>query len=187
MKSCKHIVVLAIITLFFVGCARTPCVVKGPLSPSYTVFGTTYHPLPEVRTGFTSEGTASWYGPGYHGRKTSCGEVYDMHAMTAAHTTLPMNSLVKVTNLENGRHVVVRVNDRGPFIHERVIDLSLEAAKRLDMVRPGTARVKVVVLGKADPVKGSKPSMAWNTDPLPPGPNPFYMPAARGRVSEKKG
>jgi rare lipoprotein A len=187
MKTAKHIVLISIISIFLFGCARTPCVVKAPSSPSYIVFGKTYHPLPEVRTGFTSEGIASWYGPGYHGRKTSCGEVYDMHAMTAAHTTLHMNALVKVTNLENGRHVVVRVNDRGPFIHERVIDLSLAAANKLDMIRPATVPVKVVVLGKAEPVKGNKPSMAWNTDPLPPGPNPFYIPATHSRVVEKKG
>lgn len=187
MKTAKHIVLILIIGISLLGCARTPCVVKAPSSASYTVFGKTYRPLPEVRAGFTAEGIASWYGPGYHGRKTSCGEVYDMHAMTAAHPTLPMNSLVKVTNLKNSRHVVVRVNDRGPFLHERVIDLSLEAAQRLDMVRPGTVPVRVVVLGKAEPVKGSKRAMAWNTDPVPPGPNPFYVPATRGRPGEKRG
>jgi rare lipoprotein A len=88
-------------------------------------------------------GIASFYANKYHGRKTSSGERYNMHALTAAHRTLPFGSTVKVTNLENDRTVVVRINDRGPFVRGRIIDISLEAARRLQMVAAGTARVKV--------------------------------------------
>ena len=91
-------------------------------------------------------GTASYYADEFHGRKTSNGEVYDMHSLTAAHKTLPFNSKVKVMNLENGLSVVVRVNDRGPFKDERVIDLSLEAAKQLGLIANGTAPVRIEIL-----------------------------------------
>jgi rare lipoprotein A len=92
---------------------------------------------------------ASWYGNPFHGRKTANGETYDMHKMTAAHKILPMNTMLLVRNLENGRETVVRVNDRGPFARERVIDLSLAAAKELDLVRPGLARIEIIAMGEA--------------------------------------
>lgn len=88
-------------------------------------------------------GVASYYAHKYHGRKTSSGERYNMHALTAAHRTLPFGSTVKVTNLQNDRSVVVRINDRGPFVKGRIIDVSLEAARRLQIVAAGTARVRV--------------------------------------------
>jgi rare lipoprotein A len=99
----------------------------------------------------SEEGVASYYADEFNGRKTSNGEIYDMHDMTAAHRTLPFNSKVEVTNLANGKIVTVRINDRGPFKDNRVIDLSLAAAKEIDMIGPGTARVrlKVVELGAA--------------------------------------
>ncbi len=91
-------------------------------------------------------GVASWYGEEFHGRPTSSSEIYDMHDMTAAHRTLPFGTLVSVTNLENGRSAVVRINDRGPFVRGRIIDLSYAAARVLGIVGPGTARVRVEVL-----------------------------------------
>jgi rare lipoprotein A len=97
--------------------------------------------------GPVQEGIASWYGPGFHGKRTTSTEVYDQHAMTAAHRTLPLNTRVQVTNLENGRHVTVRINDRGPFVGDRVIDLSYAAASALGVVGPGTAPVRLQVLG----------------------------------------
>jgi rare lipoprotein A len=108
----------------------------------YTVFGRTYQPISSAR-GFVEEGVASWYGADFHGRPTACGERYDMHAMTAAHRVLPMQTQVRVVNLENGRSIVLRINDRGPFAKERIIDLSYAAAKELDIVKQGTARVRV--------------------------------------------
>lgn len=112
---------------------------------SYVVFGKRYYVMNSAK-GFTQRGVASWYGPDFHGKRTSSGETYNMHAMTAAHKTLPLPTYVSVKNLSNGKSVVVKVNDRGPFAHERIIDLSFAAAKKLDIVGPGTARVEISAL-----------------------------------------
>ena len=112
----------------------------------YKVFGKWYQPLPDSK-GFRQRGIASWYGKDFHGKKTSNGERYDMYAMTAAHKTLPLGTYVRVYNLENNRQVEVRINDRGPFVRGRIIDLSYSAAKEIGIVGPGTARVEVVALG----------------------------------------
>lgn len=109
---------------------------------SYQVAGKTYYVLDDHR-GYQQQGQASWYGTKFHGRRTSSGEPYDMYAMTAAHKTLPIPSYVEVTNLENGRKAILRVNDRGPFIAGRIIDLSYVAAKKLGVYTAGTARVNV--------------------------------------------
>ena len=101
---------------------------------------------------YVETGLASWYGPPYHNRKGANGEIYDQNALTAAHRTLPMNSVVRVTNESTKRSVVVRVTDRGPFIEDRVIDLSLAAAKAVDVWRPGTATVKIEVLSTPAPI-----------------------------------
>lgn len=93
------------------------------------------------------QGIASWYGEEFHGRKTSSGEVYDMFALTAAHRTLPLGTRVRVTNLGNRRQIIVRINDRGPFVKERIIDLSYRAAKEIAMLGPGTAPVEIISLG----------------------------------------
>jgi rare lipoprotein A len=113
--------------------------------PFYEVFGQRYHVMP-ASSGYREEGVASWYGKKFHGRPTSSGVIYNMHAMTAAHKTLPLPTLVRVTNMRNGRSVVVTVNDRGPFVDNRIIDLSYAAASRLDMIRAGTALVTVEAL-----------------------------------------
>jgi rare lipoprotein A len=114
----------------------------------YEVLGQTYRVL-DSSEGYVAEGLASWYGEEFHGRRTSSGEPYDMNLMTAAHRTLPIPTYVEVTNLENGRVAVVRVNDRGPFHPDRVIDLSYVAARKLGIIGPGTARVRVRALGPA--------------------------------------
>jgi rare lipoprotein A len=101
------------------------------------------------------EGVASWYGYPFQGRKTSNGEVYDMHEMTAAHRTLPFNAVVRVTNLTNGKQTEVRINDRGPFVANRVIDLSLSAAQAIEMVGPGTASVRLEVISGPNPAVGN--------------------------------
>lgn len=108
----------------------------------YTLFGNTWHILDDASE-FTEEGVASWYGEKFHGHLTSNGETYDMYAMSAAHKTLPLPTYVRVTNLSNDKSVVVRVNDRGPFHGNRIIDLSYVAAYKLDMLKSGTARVRV--------------------------------------------
>jgi rare lipoprotein A len=110
--------------------------------PYYTVFGKRYYVL-SSSAAYVERGVASWYGPGFHQVRTSTGETYDMYQMSAAHRTLPLPAYVQVTNLQNGRSVVVRVNDRGPFVANRIIDLSYAAATRLDMLKNGTAMVEV--------------------------------------------
>jgi rare lipoprotein A len=119
--------------------------------PFYDVMGKRYFVL-SSSVGYVERGVASWYGPGFHKVRTSTGEPYDMYAMTAAHKTLPLPAYVRVTNLQNGRGIVVRVNDRGPFVGNRIIDLSYTAALKLDMLRNGTAMVEVRSLepGSAD-------------------------------------
>jgi rare lipoprotein A len=114
---------------------------------SYVVFGKRYRVL-DSADGFVQRGIASWYGTKFHGRSTSSGEVYNMHAMTAAHKTLPIPVYVQVKNLDNGRSLVVRVNDRGPFVTGRIIDLSYAAAKKLGVDGPGTAKVEIRVVGQ---------------------------------------
>lgn len=115
----------------------------GPVKASpYTVLGKTYYPINDGRN-YKATGTASWYGTKFHGQPTANGEKYDLYGMSAAHKTLPLPSYVSVTNLDNGRKVVLRVNDRGPFYSDRIIDLSFAAAKKLGFAESGTARVKV--------------------------------------------
>ncbi len=114
----------------------------------YIVHGKTYYPLKNAN-GYKERGIASWYGKKFHGRRTSSGEPYDMYAMTAAHKTLPLPSYVRVQNLKNGRLVIVRLNDRGPFVDNRVIDLSFSAATKLGIVGAGTGMVEVAVVAAA--------------------------------------
>jgi rare lipoprotein A len=118
--------------------------------PFYEVQGKRYFVL-ATADGYVERGVASWYGPTFHGVNTSMGETYDMYAMTAAHKTLPLPAYARVTNLKNGRTVVVRINDRGPFIANRIIDLSYTAAAKLDMLREGTTLVEVRALTPAAP------------------------------------
>ena len=120
----------------------------------YEALGVRYVPLTTVGT-YKERGIASWYGKKFNGQRTSSGEIYDMYTMTAAHKTLPIPSYARVTNLENGRSVVVRVNDRGPFMHGRIIDVSYAAAYKLGMLGAGSARVEVASLS---PSPGSAPA-----------------------------
>jgi rare lipoprotein A len=114
----------------------------------YVIDNKVYHPLPSA-VGFKQTGIASWYGPDFNGHKTSNGEIYNMYGQTAAHKLLPMNTILLVSNLENGRSTIVRINDRGPFIQGRILDLSYTAAKKLDLVGDGTARVRLTAIGRA--------------------------------------
>ena len=121
---------------------------------SYVVFGKRYYPLQSSHN-FVERGVASWYGEKFHGRRTSSGETYNMYAMTAAHKTLPLPTYVRVTNLDNKKSIVVRVNDRGPFHANRIIDLSYTGATKLDMLKEGTAVVEVRAVDPARPVSVS--------------------------------
>lgn len=137
-------IALLAVSLTLVGCADNS-VGKFRVGKAYDIKGKTYYP----QESYTKEqtGIASWYGPGFHGNKTANGERFDQNALTAAHPTLQMPSLVRVTNLENGRTLVVRVNDRGPFHSNRIMDLSKGAAKELGIIATGTANVRIQVLG----------------------------------------
>ena len=126
----------------------------------YSVFGREYVPATSLRP-YRERGVASWYGRKFHGQKTSSGETYDMYGMTAAHPTLPLPSYARVTNTVTGRSVVVRVNDRGPFLHNRVIDLSFAAAHRIGIAQRGSGAVEVEAILVGDPVTAA-------SAPLPP-------------------
>jgi rare lipoprotein A len=128
---------------------RAEPIARANLRP-YTVFGRRYYPIKSAQ-GYREQGVASWYGKKFHGNKTANGERYDMYAMSAAHTRLPLPTYVEVRNLENGRSVVVRVNDRGPFHGNRVIDLSYAAASKLGMTRKGTALVELRAIDPHNP------------------------------------
>jgi rare lipoprotein A len=137
--------------------------------PFYEVGGRRYLVL-ETAAGYVEQGVASWYGPDFHGGRTATGETYDMNGLSGAHPTLPLPAWVRVTNLQNGRSVVLRLNDRGPFAKNRIIDLSRAAAEELDMIRSGTALVEVRSL------------TAGETAPAPPATNQFF--AQAGAFSE---
>ncbi|OGR01065.1 MAG: hypothetical protein A2505_09860 [Deltaproteobacteria bacterium RIFOXYD12_FULL_55_16] len=115
----------------------------------YQIEGKTYYPLPSAE-GYSETGTASWYGNPFHGRKTSNGETYNMYDWTAAHKTLPMNTRLLVENLGNGRSTTVRINDRGPFVGTRIIDLSYNVARELGLMKEGTGQVRITALGEAE-------------------------------------
>lgn len=123
-----------------------------PGSKPYTVRGKTYYPLKSAH-GFVEEGVASWYGPGFHGKTTASGERFNQYALTAAHKILPLDTKVRVTNLANGRSLIVRINDRGPFVDDRVIDLSKACAQRLGVIGKGTARVRIQSLSGIPQIK----------------------------------
>lgn len=122
-------------------------------SKPYAINGVTYYPIADAY-GYDETGVASWYGHPFHGRPAASGEIYDMNQVSAAHKTLPLGSVVEVTRLDNGAQVVARVNDRGPFVADRIIDLSRAAAQKLDMVGAGTARVRVVALAQGRQAPG---------------------------------
>jgi rare lipoprotein A len=151
----------------------------------YRVAGKTYIPQDDPE-GYTATGNASWYGNNFHGRKTANGEVYDMHELSAAHPTLPLPSYVRVTNLGNGRSIMVRVNDRGPFTHNRVIDVSSEAASMLDFKRAGTAKVQIEYIGRAR-LDGKDDDMLMASYRGPGGTPPRTMVASADRALPKPG
>lgn len=147
-----------LLTLILGGCAaRSPRVTPPASAPAPSgAPGAAHQPSTTafVPGQYTEDGVASWYGAAFAGRRTSDGEIYDMYALTAAHRTLPFNSIVRVTNLANGEQVNVRINDRGPFVANRVIDLSYSAARAIGMLGPGTAEVRLDVVGGPDPSTG---------------------------------
>lgn len=150
-----------LLALLFFGCsASTPDYAPSrrkdtkkyskPTQRPYVIGRHRYYPIPSAK-GYREKGVASWYGKKFHGRKTANGETYNMYGDTAAHKTLPMGTMLLVTNLENNKNIVVRVNDRGPFVKNRIIDLTYNGAKSLGMINNGTARVEIVALEEKQP------------------------------------
>ena len=185
-------IILAALSL--VGCAETTLVTNGSklatedqngippykLGKAYQIDGAWYYP--KVDYDYNESGIASWYGPDFHGKSTANGEIFDQNALTAAHKTLPMPTIVRVTNLENGRSIEVRINDRGPFKNNRVIDLTRRGAQLLGFEGQGTARVRVQVMKEdsillANKVGGAQLAYAGEPEPLAGGPKPNAAPA----------
>ena len=161
-KSVIFVFLMGIVMAGFSGCAQKKRY-KKKHSPAtmrtYCVRGKTYSPN-YVHVGQKMRGISSWYGPNFHGKKTSNGETYNMRARTAAHKTWPMNTMVKVTNLQNGRSTVVRINDRGPFVKGRIIDCSYTAGREIGLDRMGIAKVQIEVLGFAGKIRAPAPAAA---------------------------
>ena len=163
----------AVVALFCIGCARgrpivghPPPAAQPPATPESTAESAKREtgvsppakrsktPPPPAPVGYTEEGNASWYGNPFNGRRASNGETYDMYKLTAAHRTLPFDTMVRVTNLSNGKSTTVRITDRGPFVANRIIDLSLAAAREIESVGPGVVPVRIEVLGNVDVTSG---------------------------------
>ncbi|SFM78805.1 septal ring lytic transglycosylase RlpA family protein [Thermodesulforhabdus norvegica] len=161
---------LMICTAVF-SCATIPAkkkekrTVKTKVKP-YCVQDQCYFPLPSAE-GYVEEGYASWYGPEFHRKRTASGEPYDMNAMTAAHKTLPFGTYVKVTRLDSGKWVIVRINDRGPFVRGRIIDLSRRAAKELGMLNDGIAKVRIEAVQPATLIPYASLQPIWELQPVP--------------------
>lgn len=191
----SHLVVGTLLLLLTAGCSTTKVATEQPSTPGapqqpqpykigkpYQVDGVWYYPKSDMD--YDETGIASWYGPGFHGQYTANGEIYDQNALTAAHKTLPLPSMVRVTNLENGRSIEVRVNDRGPFVNGRIIDLTRRDAQLLGFIDRGTAKVRVQIMKEesmamavaasaqggenAGPKPVAAPAGAVAATPLPP-------------------
>jgi len=162
-----NVIVIALAPLLF-----TLCVGCGTRSRAHVPAA----PPRVARIGSTETGIASWYGNPYNGRRTSSGEIFDMEQLTAAHRTLPFNTWIEVTNLTNGKQVDVRITDRGPFIKGRIVDLSLRAAREIDMIRVGIVRVRIQVI--------LAPVQVIQVPAVPPAANPDVAPVETGPPSE---
>jgi rare lipoprotein A len=134
-----------------------------PKTKPYRVMGVTYYPLKSAR-GYDEVGMASWYGSDFHGKKTATGERYNMYGLSAAHKTLPLGTKVRVTNLSNGRSVYLTINDRGPFVRGRILDLSYGAAQKLGSVNQGVIRVRITAVGSSPAPKASTTVVATRAD-----------------------
>lgn len=168
-----HLVSGLLLCLYLYGCASEPTQPPSPYpfksqlrtQRPYQVKGTWYYPIPSAE-GYVEEGLASWYGTDFHGKPTSCGEPYDMWAMTAAHKTLPLGTYVKVTNLQTGNSIIVKINDRGPFVSGRIIDLSCRASQELGSFKTGLTKVRVEAVQVATEQMVGQ-NTYWKVDPVP--------------------
>jgi rare lipoprotein A (peptidoglycan hydrolase) len=157
---------------------------RGPTDKPYSMNGRRY--VPTDNSAYRAEGVASWYGPDFHGRKTANGERYDMNGISAAHRTMPLPSYARVTNLQNGRSIIVRVNNRGPFVHNRIADLSVGTAKALDFYKKGTARVRVEFVARAPKEGGDDQMLLATLREGAPAPAPANVVTAAAQPSLTK-
>lgn len=151
----KYIVLMSVTAVLLSGCGPDRYIPEPIAHPpgTYQIDGKTYHPIETADAfGFRQQGIASWYGKKFHEKKTANSEIYNMYAMTAAHKTLPFGTMVEVRNLENNKTTIVRINDRGPFVNDRIIDLSYTTAQEIEMIQNGTASVEIIVLGTDDDI-----------------------------------
>ncbi len=181
---CRLPAFLLLLAASAAGCARALVPPPGDYGRTYEVFGRTYRTL-DTAHGYVEEGLASWYGRDFHGRPTSSGERYNMYALTAAHKTLPLDTWVRVCNLANGKEVRVRVNDRGPFVDGRVIDLSLAGARALGMEADGVVPVRIEALGYQTPAGYRQPDYDAGEFTIQVG--AFRDPANAQRLCERLG
>lgn len=159
-----HIIITSLcVLLLFSGLAVAKSDKRPATQNPYIINNKKYYPIPSSK-GYTEKGIASWYGDDFHGRPTSNGEIYDMYKPTAAHKILPMNTMLLVSNLENGLETIVRINDRGPFIQGRIIDLSYEAAQNLKILRNGTAHVRLTALAPGKGGRFKDQGVSYNFD-----------------------
>lgn len=171
----KHVTTGFMLAILVAACAKAPPPPSAPTQvpppaglrsqKPYQIYGIWYYPLPSAE-GYVEEGMASWYGADFHGKPTSCGEIYDMNGLTAAHKTLPLGTYVKVTNLRSGKELILRINDRGPFVSGRIIDLSCRAAQDLGTMQPGVCPVRVEAVQHATEQYIGL-NAYWKTDPVP--------------------
>jgi rare lipoprotein A len=176
MKLFKTRYLFVIMSLYMLlgGCASRSYIAQSNVAKSYQINGKTYHTMKTVNVGHEQKGVASWYGPGFHGKKTASGEKYDMFDYTAAHSSLPLDTVVRVKNLKTDKEVVLRINDRGPFVGDRVLDVSLTAARELGMIGPGTAPINLKVIKPGETRLASKSSGNRLAKAEDKTPNPFF-------------
>ncbi len=170
----RYLFVLISLYMLLGGCASRSYIAQSNVAKSYQINGKTYHTMKTVNVGHEQKGVASWYGPGFHGKKTASGEKYDMFDYTAAHSSLPLDTVVRVKNLKTDKEVVLRINDRGPFVGDRVLDVSLTAARELGMIGPGTAPINLKVIKPGETRLTSKSSGNRLAKAEDKTPNPFF-------------
>jgi rare lipoprotein A len=184
----KEILYVILVSLLFVGCStkqKAGKIYNAATMKPYKVMGKKYKPT-KVAEGEVKYGISSWYGPKFHGKKTSNGEIYNMYAQTAAHKTWPMNTMVKVTNLENEKSTIVRINDRGPFVQGRVIDCSYVAGKKIGLDTSGIARVKLEVVGTNGVISTWPRYALFTPKPVKPALNPRVKPVIKQAWAQSK-
>ncbi len=169
------LIIISFLSTLCLSCSPRLASLTRQTGNTYTINGLEYTTLKKIPVGSFEQGIASWYGPGFHGKKTASGETYDMNALTAAHKTLPLGSIIHVVNMDNNKEIILRVNDRGPFSKKRILDVSKCAAEKLGMIKSGVARIRYCVIDfdKHDHRPDSKTLLASSSKSSVQG-NPYH-------------